>query len=161
LRDGCDDFRTGETIEVQDFFSDQIDIHHIFPEQWCKNNTVQAQVYNSVINKTPISASTNRKIGGKAPSEYLRILESDAGIEPTRMESILRSHRIEPQHVRSDDFWAFFAARAEQLLDQIDAVMKKKTQRESGIFTIGAPMEQYDDGPIEWEDVAALPAVAD
>jgi hypothetical protein len=39
MRSGCQDFRTGETITMQTFFDDSIDIHHIFPEmvQRCRH----------------------------------------------------------------------------------------------------------------------------
>ena len=89
------DFRTGEPIKDQTFFDDhQIDIHHIFPERWCKDNDRDPATYNSVINKTAISARTNRQIGGRAPSEYLPAVERAAGIEPGRMDDILASHCI-------------------------------------------------------------------
>jgi hypothetical protein len=38
MRDGCLDFRTGEAIEIQTYFGDNIDIHHIFPHDWCQKN---------------------------------------------------------------------------------------------------------------------------
>jgi len=38
MREGARDFRTGEPIEAQTFFDDKVDIHHIFPERWCKEN---------------------------------------------------------------------------------------------------------------------------
>ena len=72
MRDGGRDFRTGEPIEAQTFFDDKIDIHHIFPEKWCKTAGIEPGTYNSVINKTAISARTNRQIGGKAPSSICR-----------------------------------------------------------------------------------------
>ena len=82
MRDGGRDFRTGEPIEAQTFFDDKIDIHHIFPEKWCKTAGIEPGTYNSVINKTAISARTNRQIGGKAPSKYLPAVEKAAGVEP-------------------------------------------------------------------------------
>jgi hypothetical protein len=36
MRDGGREFLTGEPIEAQTFFDDKLDIHHIFPEKWCK-----------------------------------------------------------------------------------------------------------------------------
>ena len=62
IRDGGRDFRTGEPIKDQTFFDDhQIDIHHIFPERWCKDNDCDPATYNSVINKTAISARTHHR----------------------------------------------------------------------------------------------------
>jgi CBS domain-containing protein len=58
------------------FFGENVDIHHIFPQDWCKKRGHQAcRTYDSIINKTPLSFRTNRIIGGVAPSEYLARLE--------------------------------------------------------------------------------------
>ena len=82
MRDGGRDFRTGEPIAAQTIFDDKIDIHHIFPEKWCKTAGIEPGTYNSIINKTAISARTNRKISGRAPSIYLPVMEKDADISP-------------------------------------------------------------------------------
>ena len=37
MRDGGRDFRTGVPIEASTFLDERIDIHHIFPERWCKS----------------------------------------------------------------------------------------------------------------------------
>lgn len=151
MRDGARDFRTGETIEAQTFFDDKIDIHHIFPERWCKAHGLERAIYNSVINKTPLSARTNRQIGGRAPSQYLPAVEKAAGIDRAVMDEILESHRIAPDLLRADDFWAFFAARAEALLQRIESATGKTVTREPGLFNPGVEVESYDDGPDDWE----------
>jgi hypothetical protein len=97
MRDGGRDFHTGEPIEAQTFFDDKVDIHHIFPEKWCKTADIDPGIYNSVINKTPISARTNRQIGGRAPSKYLSAVEKAAGVSRERMDEILHSHCIAPE----------------------------------------------------------------
>ena len=51
--------------------SENVDIHHIFPKDYCEDKKLPKQKWNSIINKTPISYSTNRTIGGVAPSKYL------------------------------------------------------------------------------------------
>src|SRR5690606_14511114 len=84
MRDGARDFRTGEPIEAQTFFDDKVDIHHIFPEQWCKANGIKPAIYNSVINKTALAARTNRQVGGRAPSQYLSLIEKSARIDTAR-----------------------------------------------------------------------------
>ena len=127
MREGGRDFRTGEPIEAQTFFDDRIDIHHIFPEKWCKTENIKPATYNSVINKTAISVRTNRQIGSRAPSRYLPALEKKAGIDTTQMDEILTSHCIEPASLRSDGFWDFYAARAEALLDHIEAATGRQS----------------------------------
>jgi len=130
MRDGCRDFRTGEPIDLQTFFDENIDIHHIFPEKWCNEKKLEKRVYNSIINKTPVSARTNRIIGEKSPSEYLAKLEKEAEIPPERMDEILRSHCIEPGFLRNDSFADFYEARREALLSKIENAMGKRITRE-------------------------------
>jgi hypothetical protein len=151
MRDGGRDFRTGEPIEAQTFFDDKVDIHHIFPEKWCKTARIAPGFYNSVINKTALAARTNRLIGGRAPSEYLPAIEKAAGIGPERMDEILRSHCIAPGELRADRFWTFYAARAEALLQGIEAATGKTITREPELFRPGVVVEDYDEGPEEWD----------
>jgi hypothetical protein len=151
MRDGGRDFRTGEPIEAQTFFDDRIDIHHIFPEKCCKDARIQAGIYNSIINKTAISARTNRQIGGRPPSKYLPAIEKSAGISPARMDDIMRSHCIAPEKLRVDRFWEFYAARAEALLERIEAGTGKRIAREPNLFRAGVVAEVYDEGPEDWD----------
>ena len=151
MRDGGRDFRTGEPIEAQTVFDDRIDIHHIFPEKWCKTVRIEPATYNSVINKTAISARTNRHIGGHAPSKYLPAIERAADIEPGRLDEILASHCIAPRHLRADRFWEFYAARAEALLQRVEAATEKSITRELRLFGAGVVAESYDEGPTDWD----------
>lgn len=151
MRDGGRDFRTGEPIEAQTFFDDKVDIHHIFPENWCKTAGIDAGIYNSIINKTALSARTNRQIGGRAPSQYLPAIEKTAGVGTAKMDEILRSHCIEPEHLRADRFWEFDAARAEALLARIEAATGKTVARDPALCHAGVVPEAYDGGPEEWE----------
>ena len=164
MRDGCRDFRTGEPIEAQSFFDDMIDIHHIFPERWCKYKSIEPTTYNSVINKTAISARTNRQIGGRAPSVYLPAIERVADIEFASMDKIFASHCVEPQHLRTDNFWNFYAARAEMLLQRIEIATGKPIAREPRQFNSGLVAdtydEAYDEGPTDWDVEDPIEAAA-
>jgi hypothetical protein len=151
MRDGGRDFRTGEPIEAQTFFDDKVDIHHIFPEKWCKAAKIEPGTYNSVINKTALAARTNRQIGGRAPSKYLPAIERAAGVGAERMDQILRSHCIAPADLRADHFWEFYAARADALLQRIESATGKIITREPELFRAGVVAETYDEGPEEWD----------
>jgi hypothetical protein len=130
LRDGGLDFRTGEPTDLQMYFDDNIDIHHIFPQKWCRENKLDPKRYDGVVNKTALSAKTNRIIGGKAPSDYLTRLQKSYDISAERMDEILRSHVINPSLLRSDDFESFFAEREVALLDRIERAMGKPLARD-------------------------------
>ena len=151
MRDGCLDFRTGTPIEAQSFLDEQIDIHHIFPESWCKKiASIDSAYYNSIINKTAISAHTNRIIGGRKPSKYLRILEQKSSIDDSRMDRILASHCIEPVHLRADDFWSFFNARAEVLLSRIATATGMSIAFDPKLFRASIEQELAEEGLKDW-----------
>jgi len=130
MRDGGLDFRTGEPIDVQAYFEDSIDVHHIFPRKWCQNQKIEARYYDSIINKTPLSYKTNRIIGGNAPSVYLKRLRKDSGMTEERQDEILASHVIDVDALKRDDFNAFFEARKEALLVRIENATGKAISRD-------------------------------
>lgn len=129
----CSDFRTGIPIDEKIFFDDRIDIHHIFPRAWCERKGIAPNVYNSIINKTAISARTNQQIGRRAPSEYLQRIQNRAGIDAAKMNERLAAHLISVDALRVDDFYGFFEARRAALLDIIEKAMgTEKVIRENG-----------------------------
>ena len=122
---GASDFRTGIPIDEKIFFADRIDIHHIFPRAWCQANGIASDDYNSIINKTAISARTNRMIGGRAPSEYLQRIQEREGIDRSKMDERLAAHLICADALRTDDFWGFYETRKKALLDTIKKALGK------------------------------------
>jgi len=130
MRDGCLDFIEGKPIDIQTFTDAAIDIHHVFPQKWCKDRNLDRSRWDSIVNKTPLSAATNRTIGGRAPSEYLPGLERRAEIEPGRMDELLASHAIDPGDLRADDFEAFFVSRAAALIDRIENATGRTVTRD-------------------------------
>jgi hypothetical protein len=129
MKRGGRDFRTGNPIDVHAYFDDNIDIHHIFPQRWCALNGIDRGIADSVVNKTAIDAHTNRRIGGNAPSLYLRRIETSEGIEADELDAIARSHDADPTALRDDDFPRFFNQRFERLLKQIEEAMDKPVNR--------------------------------
>lgn len=129
MKEGAQDFRSGQHFDHIVFFGENVDIHHIFPQDWCKKQKIKPAVYDSIINKTPLSYRTNRIVGGVAPSEYLAKLErGDATTPPidsARLDAYLGSHLITPSLLRSDDFNAFMADRQKRLLSLIEQATGK------------------------------------
>ncbi len=129
MKEGAQDFRSGQKFDHTVFFGENVDIHHIFPQEWCKKQGITPAVYDSIINKTPLSFRTNRIIGGVAPSEYLAKLEkgdkTSPAIDRAALDEFLRSHLIKPGLIRKDDFAEFFADRQRQLLALIEQATGK------------------------------------
>lgn len=128
----CSDFRTQILIDEKRYFDDNIDIHHIFPKAWCERQGIKSDDYNSIINKTALSASTNRRIGGCAPSEYLSRIQAEVGVDSADMDKILEAHLISADTLRANDFSGFFKTRKEALLEAIESAMGKPVIRENG-----------------------------
>lgn len=129
MRDGCLDFRTGVPIEVQSYFSDAIDIHHIFPRSWCQKKKIEARFYDSIINKTALSDRTNRMIGGSAPATYLQTIREKESIDELRQAEILASHVIDVTAMNANEFNTFYDARKEALLSRIEKATGKTITR--------------------------------
>lgn len=147
MHDGGLDFRTGVPIDIQLYFDDQMDIHHLFPQEWCRKHGIDPERCDSIVNKTVLSAKTNRMIGSNAPSDYLIRIEKNSGITRERMDEILRSHAIDPEAFRADDFDAFFKAREEALLRRIEVAMGKPIARD-----VDTEMEVPETAQYEEED---------
>ena len=129
---GCRDFITGRPTDIMTFFNDKIDIHHIFPRDWCVKKGIAPGVFNSIVNKTPLSKASNITISGDAPSVYLKRIEKKQGLSAAELDDILRSHLIEPEHLRTDNFEAFFATRIGALAGVVSTAMEKPVVEEQG-----------------------------
>ena len=151
IKDGVLDFRTGEEITLQMYFDDKIDIHHMFPQKYCKENGIDPKRCDCVINKTAISAKTNRIIGGNAPSVYLERLKKHSGINDNRMDETLRSHAIEPDTLRFNNFEEFFRKREAALLDRIEKAMGKPVSRDVSPFEL---QQEFNDFQTDNDEIA-------
>lgn len=127
LREGAKDFFWKAEIKELDDEEISLDIHHIFPVTWCEGQGIKRDVYNSIINKTPISYKANRKIGGSSPSQYLAKLQAEKTVQlsDSEMDEILASHGISPLTLRADNFDGHYQARKESLMQLIKRAMGK------------------------------------
>jgi hypothetical protein len=132
MKAGSHDFLSGDPIGITSYFELAIDIHHIFPKAHCEKQGYKQSLWNSAVNKSPLSAKTNRAIGGYAPSTYLSGIEKRLKMEPARLDEILRTHQISPALLRGDAFEEFIRDRAARLLNLIEsAIGKTITGRDS------------------------------
>lgn len=125
LKNHSQDFISGREMDFSAYKSENIDIHHIFPSDYCETENLPKKKWNSIINKTPISYSTNRQIGGVAPSKYLSKIEHDGKVNPEILDEYLSSHWISSTCCRGDDFDNHIVYRAKKILDSIQSAMGK------------------------------------
>lgn len=141
MKEGAKDFRSGQEFDYTVFFGENVDIHHIFPQDWCKTQGIKPKTFDSIINKTPLSYRTNRMIGGVAPSDYLAKLQKGNPANPPiaqdRLDGYLRSHLIDPDLLRADAFEKFMVDRQSRLLALIEQATGKPaysgTAEEEGV----------------------------
>lgn len=153
MRNGAADWRTGNSLSIATWLSSNIDIHHIFPRAWCrrqKPSPIPDQLSDSVINKAPIDAKTNRIIGGNAPSKYISRLEGF--VDPGKLDGILQAHWLRPGSLRSDNFADCFVERGLAMLELIGEAMGKPILGGEEVFRnalgpLGIETQYVDDAP--------------
>ena len=129
LREGAKDWFWKASIQELDAFEIGLDIHHIFPQDWCMKQGISREVYDCILNKTPISYKANRKIGGIAPSEYLPKIQNEDQVQLSdeEMDKVLSSHALSPKLLRADNFDEFIEDRRKRLLALIEKAMGKES----------------------------------
>jgi hypothetical protein len=129
MKEGAQDFRSGQKFDHTVFFGENVDIHHIFPQDWCKAQGIKPAIFDSIINKTPLSYRTNRIIGGVAPSQYIAKLEKGNETTPPiasqKLDAYLKSHLADRVLLRADEIETFMDDRQKQLLAPIEQAMGK------------------------------------
>lgn len=132
MQRGAVDFGTGVGINAITYFDEGVDIHHIFPKKWCVEQGLPAAVFDSIINKTPLAYRTNRKIGGHAPSHYLKKLRDESGLSEADQAGRLTTHLLAADLLAADDFAACYNQRAREILALISQAMGKPVTLEAG-----------------------------
>ena len=127
LREGSKDWYWKATIRELDAEEIALDIHHIFPRDWCEKQGIGKDRYDSILNKTPISYKANRKIGGDAPSRYVPRLqgEREVALNDSKMDELLASHALAPDLLRRDAFDDFTEDRRRRLSRLVEVAMGK------------------------------------
>lgn len=145
LAGGASDWSTGEKMSATTYFDDHVDIHHVFPRAWCLHQGIEPVIFNSIANKTPLTARTNRIIGGKSPSEYLHRLIKNAGVDRGQIDAHIQTHHIEIQQLERNDFNAFMATRRAAFASLIADAMGKAIEADSLVEDVFEPDPPDDD----------------
>ena len=135
LQDSPLDFMTGNRMDIASYIDEEADIHHIFPQAYCEKLNLPRIKWNSVINKTPIYASSNRSIGGHAPSVYIGTM-ANKGLKQDKIKTAITSHKVSYDYLCADDFDAYFIDRAKRLLDRIEKATGKTISGRDSVETI-------------------------
>ena len=139
LKEGSQDWRTGDRADVDNYFDEAVDIHHIFPRAWCEERKIAPAIHNSIINKTPGPIGSS---GGKP----LRLPDPAGQARSHRRQHHRQAGRHPPHRGRlpAGDFDGFFATRQRVLLKTISDVMGKPVMPADSQMDVGAD-EEFDD----------------
>lgn len=132
------DWMFNQSFDKAVYLALQVDIHHIFPKAWCIKNDIDPERRESVVNKTPLGRKTNIKVGGHAPSVYLKSLEDATQMSSDDLDALLVAHQIDVKALRADDFDAFFRNRRAALTQLIEAAMGKRVAHDLDESEVGA-----------------------
>jgi len=134
--------------------ADELDDHHVVPVAWARDNLPEKWLVNSILNRTPLTADTNRQIiSDRLPNQYLPELMKSSG-EPT-VRAILDSHFISPtaqaillrDPFTSTDFEDFINERQRTLFDAIeDLLIKERLDLPPQLRDLDGRIEQVELG---------------
>ncbi len=127
IMQGARDWMSGEVPQ-----HGALDDHHIVPASWGEKN-LAGDLIHSILNRTPLTADTNRHVIGKRlPNAYLPELIAANG--ENRVRAILESHFISPAALAvllrdpftPDDYDAFITERQRTIQDAIENLLIKE-----------------------------------
>jgi len=149
LGNGATDWMEGKALNKVQYTELKVDIHHIFPQKWCNENSIDDERRESIVNKTGISAKTNRTIGGVAPSIYLDKVERLAQITADQLDESVGTHLVPALDLREDDFDTFFINRRESLCLLVEEAMGKSVPRDVDAGAAEEDSSQFEGSEIE------------
>ncbi|MEJ7742320.1 MAG: hypothetical protein WKF73_07105 [Nocardioidaceae bacterium] len=146
MRDGAQDFKAATPITIQQYVHEAVDIHHVFPQRWCKDHEIEKGLMDSIVNKTPLSAETNKEVGGRAPAPISPGWNAPTSSVATCSTSGSLRTSSTPPYCAPTTSTASSAAARNKLVRRIEAVTGKRILREA-----------VDEGPVEQEPAEAEP----
>ena len=122
VKTGAKDFHTAQTLTRFRMEQDGIDSHHVFPKAYVRDANF-ADTSELILNRSLIDRETNRIIGSKAPSTYLKEMKDTYGDD--RLTTVLESHLVPAQPggpLEHDDYALFLHSRLERVVQEIQTV---------------------------------------
>lgn len=144
LAHGARDWMKDKALDKVQYASLKVDIHHVFPQQWCQEHGIDEERRESVVNKTAIGFDTNRSIGGAAPSKYTATIEKKAQLGAGQLDALLEGHLVPAELLRADDFDGFFIERRERLCALVEEATGKAVQRDVDAGEAEETSEQFE-----------------
>ena len=130
---------------------EELDDHHIIPASWGNKHLATKEI-NTILNRTPLTAETNRKvIRDRLPNEYLPEWFAANGEETVK--DILKSHLISPAAVEillrvpftPEDFRQFITERQQTIRAAIESLLiKERIDLDPSLRELDERLEQVE-----------------
>jgi hypothetical protein len=144
---GARDWMTGNVPQYG-----ELDDHHIVPKDWGKTQDRVGGLIDSILNRTPLTANTNRNvISNRLPNAYLP--ELIAANDKTTVQAILDSHFISPHSFdillrdpfTPTDFEEFLSERQKTLQEAIENLLiKERLDLDPALRELDEKVEQVE-----------------
>ncbi len=131
---------------------DALDDHHIVPASWDQAGTLGGNAIHSILNRTPLTSDTNRKvIGNRLPNAYLPVLIAQNGERSVR--AMLETHFVSPaafdillrDPFTATDYEQFLTERQRTILDAIeDLLIKERINLPPNLRALDAEVEAVE-----------------
>lgn len=125
------DWMFDRELDLTSYDELQVDIHHVFPYDWCNKNGIDANQRESIINKTPLAKKTNIRLSGDSPAVYMPRIDAK-NPSPEHVDATIGTHAIDPAFLRAGDFEGFFKDRRCRLVELVESAMGKAVARDWG-----------------------------
>lgn len=140
IQNGAKDW---ETFDLPEYSN--LEDHHIVPRSW--GNQKGISKINSILNRVPLSAETNKEIiGDRLPNEYLRDMLDSAEDEDSIYE-LLNTHLLSRRAIEIllrdpftiDDFQEFIEERESTILKEIHQLVEIEASKKNGFISPDKP----------------------
>lgn len=140
--------RDWATLDLPEY--ETLDDHHIVPHSWGKDKI--GEEINSILNKTPLSPDTNRKvINKKLPNEYIKKML--ANNEEEAVYQVLKTHLISKTAIdillrdgfTKDDYYEFIDERRRTIINAIEyLIVKNKMELPTNLKEVDEEIEKVE-----------------
>ena len=154
MKEGAQDFRSGQEFDHTVFFGENVDIHHIFPQDWCKTNGIEPKEYDSSSTKRPApSGPTGLSVALRRASTFPDWKPRQDAAYRACKARFLPCILIDPALLRADDFKGFMIARQKCLQSLIEQATGKAAY--AGTVAEEGEDVEADAGTVEAEKTIA------
>ena len=135
ISQGARDFGAKRT-PIRDRSGTDIEDHHIYPQQFLRNYNIKGYPANSILNRTPILADTNRIISSNAPHTY--IVNPEVIGDQTLSQLELSKHNIDDKIIKEEFTPALFQKFRKSRQLKIVKLIEEATVQEIIVDTVPA-----------------------